>query len=424
MSENTASADYRQSATIADMVQLEDYAEISEVLRSRKFVQGAYAISGKGMMMGTVTLLDGPQHMQRRRVMARMFDDSAMAAMRDRYLNPVVDRSIAELAAQPRQPDGSVHTDLIPLVQRCLHRLAGALAGVDGLESIEAADRFVRQVQAITAGSTVDWSREDPETVVQRGLAARAEFKREFFDASYARRKALIDAARARGEDLVPLQQDLMSMIIANEGGAWDGDDELMLREVSTFLIAASQTTAGSLVLLIIRLESWFRSHPEDRRLIESDPEFLRRATFDSLRLTVASPARIRRATEDVTLSSGRTFKAGERVALLFIPANMQPELFGEDAQAFNPHRKPKDVPQWGLAFGGGAHSCPGRPLVTGSRNMAGTTGVDGTLVSVCRRLYAAGLELDPAHPPVRDTSTHYELYTAVPIRLTRLHPR
>ena len=99
----------------------------------------------------------------------------------------------------------------------------------------------------------------------------------------------------------------------------------------------------------------------------------------------------------------------------------MQPELFGEDAEEFSPHRKPKDVPQWGLAFGGGAHSCPGRPLVTGSRNMAGTIGVDGTLVSVCRRLYAAGLELDPDHPPVRDTSTHYELYTAVPIRFTRL---
>ena len=413
--------DYTKAAAIADLVQLDNYDEITEVLRSRTFVQGAYAISGKGMMRGTITTLDGAQHMQRRRVMARMFDDAAMAAMRDRYLLPVVEHSIAEIAREARDGDGAVHTDLIPLVHRCLHRLAGALAGVDGLESKASADRFVQLVKLITAGATVDWSRDDPAEVMRRGMEARAAFEAEFFNASRARRQAAIDAARARGDSLTAMEQDLLSMILVNEGGAWNADEELPLREVSTFLIAASQTTAGSLVLLLLRLENWFATHPGDRTLIEGDPEFLRRAAFDSLRLTVASPARIRMATEDVRLSTGRTFKAGERVALLFIPANMEVGKFGAHADAFDPHRKVTGTPAWGLAFGGGAHSCPGRPLVTGSRNMAGTIGVDGTMVSVTRRFYAAGLQLDPKRAPVRDTSTHYELYTEVPVRFTRL---
>ncbi|MBM3345212.1 MAG: cytochrome P450 [Betaproteobacteria bacterium] len=421
MNKASPQADYRESATIADMVQLVSYDEITEVLRSRKFVQGAYAISGKHMMRDTLTLLDGPPHMQRRRVLAHLFDDAAMAGVRERHLIPAVEQCMAEIAAQPRAADGSIPADLVLLVQRCLHRVAAALAGIDGLDNPADADRFVEQVRAIATGATVDWSRGDPQIVQRAAMQALDAFRREFFEPSVAHRKAVIDNARARGEDLKPLSNDLISMILVNEGGAWQGDPELPLREVSTFLVGASQTTAASLVLLILRLEDWFKAHPEDRKLIEADPEFLRRAAFDSLRMTVASPARIRRATEDVTLSSGRSFKAGERVALLFIPANMNPALFGHDAAEFNPHRQVKDAPLWGLAFGGGAHSCPGRPLVTGSRNMSGTIGVDGTMVSVSRRFYAAGLSLDPRRPPVCDTTTHYDLYAEVPIRFTRL---
>ena len=61
------------------------------------------------------------------------------------------------------------------------------------------------------------------------------------------------------------------------------------------------------------------------------------------------------------------------------------------------------------------------RSLVTGSRNISGTTGVDGTLVSLVRRYYGAGLALDPAHPPVRDMSTHYALYTSIPVLFTKI---
>ena len=212
-----------------------------------------------------------------------------------------------------------------------------------------------------------------------------------------------------------------MSLIIAHWGGRFTGDEDLPFREISIFLTGATQGTAHSTVSFVLRLEKWLAAHPEDRSLLLSDPEFLRRASVESLRMTVASPARIRIATEDVTLSSGRVIKAGETVALLFIQANTDRKRFGEDAGEFNPHRSFHDAAPWGLAFGAGAHACPGRPMATGTLSLKGKAEADGSMVALVRRLYEAGLELDPENPPVPDPSTHYDLYTSVPLRFTKL---
>ena len=58
--------------TVSGMAQLTDYDEISEVLRSRKFLQGQYPVSGKQMMRDTVATLDGDAHLKRRRVLAQL----------------------------------------------------------------------------------------------------------------------------------------------------------------------------------------------------------------------------------------------------------------------------------------------------------------------------------------------------------------
>jgi hypothetical protein len=137
--------------------------------------------------------------------------------------------------------------------------------------------------------------------------------------------------------------------------------------------------------------------------------------------MTVASPARIRTATRDVTLESGREIKAGDNVALWFIPANQDPAHFGSDAAQFNPRRETSGASPWGLAFGSGVHMCPGRPLVTGSRSPTGKTDADGTLVSIARRLYESGFALDPHDPPRRDASTHYPVYARVPACFSKL---
>ena len=187
------------------------------------------------------------------------------------------------------------------------------------------------------------------------------------------------------------------------------------------FMVASTQTTANGLTWFIIRLENWLKNHPEDRKLIESDPEFLRRAAYDSLRLTITAPWRARTATEDVTLASGRKIAKGQDVALFFIPANTQEDHYGADAKDFNPHRKAEGQVPWGHAFGGGVHMCVGRPLVTGSRSLQGTTTADGTLVSTTRLFYEAGLEMDPDGKPTLDSGTWFTIYSSVPVKFTKL---
>jgi cytochrome P450 len=409
----TAHSHLIDAPALSGMAQLTDYAEIDEVLRSRIFVQGAYSGSRDNLMRDTLTLLDGEAHLQRRRLLGRLFSTEAMLAYRHQYLTPVIERTLAELARLERGADGAVHANLVPLVQRCLYRVGAAITGIDGLESPERADRFIELVRSIASGCTVDWSREDPTEVLRRAFEARDELERTLFRPSCERRRELLAAAQ-RGDSAGAVPNDIITLMLSHWEPSWD--DELPLREVSVFLVGSTQTTAGALVLLMLRLEDWFARHPEQRALLASDPDFLRRAAFESLRMTVAAPARIRTATEDVTLSSGRRIAAGERVALLFLPANQDPSRFGEDAAEFNPWRETRDVKAWGHAFGGGAHACLGRPMVTGIRADEDT---EGTLEAISRMLYDAGMELDGSDLAVPDDGTWYSTYVSVPVRFT-----
>ena len=414
--------DYLQTDYMAQMIHIDDFDEATEILKSPKFLQGAYGLSRQTMMRDTLTTLDGERHWQHRHVLAQLFTKQVLEEFRSTYLLPIIEQTLREISSGPRPADGVARGDLAPLVQRCLHRLGAAMGGIDGLESPEAADLFIKRVRGMTAGFTVEWTREaDPDEVVRRGLAEQEIFRREFFNPSYERRAKLIAEARAAGREISEVARDYLSLIIAHLGGRFTGDDDLPFREISIFLTGATQGTAHSTVSFVLRLEKWLAAHPEDRALLLSDPEFLRRASFESLRMTVASPARIRTASEDVTLSTGRVIKAGEKVALLFIQANTDPKRFGEDAADYNPHRSFHDAAPWGLAFGAGAHACPGRPMATGTLSLKGKAEADGSMVALVRRLYEAGLELDPENPPVPDPSTHYDLYTNVPLRFTKL---
>jgi cytochrome P450 len=414
------SPDYSKVPALKDMILIEDYEECAEILRSKQFVQSGYRINKETLMKNVLITLDGEPHMKRRRALAKIFDDNKIAYLRDQYLIPVTKHSIDEIRKLPREKDGSVKVDLVPFIQRCLFRIGAAVAGVDGVESPEAADRLIRQVIAISDGLVADWAREDREGIVRKGEEAREQFRREFYNPSYARRKKLIEEAKAKG-DLSGLPQDGLTLMMTNTDGSWEGDEDLLLRETYVFMVASTQTTANGLTWFIIRLENWLKNHPEDRKLIESDPEFLRRAAYDSLRLTITAPWRARTATEDLTLASGRKIAKGQDVALFFIPANTQEDHYGPDAKDFNPHRKAEGQVPWGHAFGGGVHMCVGRPLVTGSRSLQGTTTADGTLVSTTRLFYEAGLEMDPDGKPTLDSGTWFTIYSSVPVRFTKL---
>ena len=170
-------------------------------------------------------------------------------------------------------------------------------------------------------------------------------------------------------------------------------------------------------------LDTWWKAHPEHRAR-SGDIEFLRCAANESLRLHQPVPALLRVATRDIVLeSSGRLFRTGERIALFFSHANREPALFGEDVENFNPLRTTgRKPPPWGLSFGSGAHTCIGRALVTGlSQRYDDAHPTLGTIVGVLHALYQAGVALDPAQEPQRNTSSTHDAFASMPIVLHQL---
>jgi cytochrome P450 len=397
---------------VAGLQQLTDYAEINEVLRSRSFVQGAFDMSAPHFLANSLLILDGPAHLERRRMEAHLFSKSALAASKADHLEPMVDAAIADL--QLEAGTGIVRVDLVPLLRQMLCRMVAKIAGLDEVELGEPANRLAGYVDKLGAGMTVEWATADQDRIIAEGLAARAEFERDLFRQPAARRRALVEDFRAGKIAREELPKDLITLLYLHWHEDWDA--ELPLRETTALLVGSMQTTAQATQLFVLNLFSWFADHPEDRARAGEDSAFLRRALYESLRLFVASPVRIRRATEDVVLASGRRIAKGERVGLLYRAANVDRSLFGDDAPSFNPHREVEGTSPWGLAFGGGMHACLGRPLVTGIASGEDVT--DGTMPIIVRRLLAAGMELDPTNPPVPDDSTFYDAYSSLPVVL------
>src|ERR1700722_2097271 len=101
-------------------------------------------------------------------------------------------------------------------------------------------------------------------------------------------------------------------------------------------------------------------------------------------------------------------------VALDFIQANRDRNIFGDDADRFNPWRKvPPNVRPYGLAFGAGRHLCMGFPLVTPV-----TGDSERALFKILYALLESGVELDPEREP-HYVATAEEVYESLPILLT-----
>lgn len=413
--------EWQAPAHIASMTTISDYREIDEILRSKDFRQGSHTES-KPLFADSILLLDGPEHRERRRMENPLFDRTALLSYDHSALNPVVEQMVGDCLAGAG-PDGRVKVDLMVLVRAMLYRIAAATTGIDGVDTPERTERFRWFLEQLGAAATVEWSTEDHDEVLARGLAQREAFVEEFFGPSRRRRQELVAEYRAGTVAREDLPVDLLTLLYLHWDESWD--DGLPLREATLFLVAATQTTTHTLPHVIVHLTEWLRDHPEDVGR-QHDPDFLRLMINESLRLHQPAPTLLRYATSAVTLASGREIAEGERVALLFVPANRQADVFGDDAHTFNPHRgaAADGARPWGLTFGGGAHVCVGRPLVTGLAKRDGAQPTEGTMLRILRALYGANVELDPDDPPVPVETSSHDTYARMPVFLSTGGPR
>jgi len=406
---------------VASMQLIESYEEIDEVLRSSDFIQGSHIESGV-FLDGSLIKIEGEEHMARRQLFSALVSRAAMHHYENGALIPVIAKVMGEIRAAGPGPDGVYRLDLQPLLLTMLHRITALVTGVDDVDTRERTERFRALVVKLTEAVTAEWSTRDHNEVVAEGLETRRQLVDEFLLPSLERRRELALQYKEGKLARESLPTDLLMLLCLHGDDARPDDDTYVWREASLFLVASIHTTAQALPHVMVHLTEWFKQHPEDyaKRL---DSSFLRQAAMESLRLHQPVPTLLRIAASDTELSTGRKVKKGERVALFFVPANRDENLFGEDANEFNPYRKGKPrLSPWGLTFGGGVHTCIGRPLVTGLFSRPDDrTGTEGTMIRMLHTLFEAGAEMDPGNPPTRTAISYADAYATFPLILRNL---
>lgn len=360
--------------THPDLARVVGYAEADEILGSRRFAQESKHESAP-LIGGTVLVLDGPEHLHRRRLLSPLVARGALAGYHD-----VVGRTLDRCIAAAIRPDGDRWSaDLVPLGRAVFLQFAAALIGFDDVTDPVATAELLGLLGPVLEAVTVEWSTRDHATVLAEGEAARDALVARFHTPAARRRAELVERGDA--------PTDLLSLLAAH-GDEWD--DDAAVREVVLFLAASTLNNAALLVHTADELGGLgtVAGAPAD--------DELRDAVFETLRLHPPTVALLRRALTDVALRDGRVIGEGEHVAVDLAAANRDPAVFGPDADAFRPGRPlPDRVRPWGLTFGSGPHLCLGRAVVTGS------TAAPGVHVQILRALLALGVRPDPARAPV-----------------------
>ena len=135
-------------------------------------------------------------------------------------------------------------------------------------------------------------------------------------------------------------------------------------------------------------------------KALVNDQALLQQCVHESLRLHPSSPESWRRALAPHRLSDGTEIEAGDHVIIELETANRDADVFGSDADVFNPLRaRPPGRNPSGLSFGLGMHVCIGLNLVAGTIVRDGqaldeTTHQYGSMTVILRELIAAGLAL------------------------------
>lgn len=365
-------------------------------LRNESLAQSLYD-EGKVIMDGTLLTLHGEEHRMRRILEFRVFRRSFFRY----YENEVFPRALAEVLAPTVAAGGC---DLVDFGYRITMNLTADFAGIDRPARTEAETRaLLRLVMIFSEGATLVHSTRNRDEVRDEVRAALIEFDKAFLRPSIARRQAVLADLAAGRVDESALPRDVLTVLLQNEDRV-DLPEDLLRREIAFYLQAGSHSTANSTVHALHNIFAWLDEHPEDRARMLSDTFFLQRCVHESLRLHPASPVAWRKPLCPVTLSTGAKVGENDRVEIDLWAANRSVDVFGSDANEFNPMRTVAAGHEpFGMTFGTGVHTCLGRDLDGGLVAKAGADAAThqfGIITMLIRALLEAGVQRDPKREP------------------------
>ncbi|CAB4871980.1 unannotated protein [freshwater metagenome] len=401
--------------TAVHEIRITSMDEAKEVYRHKEMRQALYD-AGQIVMADVLVNLHADEHRSRRRLENRLFRRETLVHY-ERDLFP----SVIEQTLEPHVAAG--RAEIVELSHQLMMNLAALNAGVDrSTGTTEETARLYAQMMKFIEGATLAHTTRDIAEVEAEITESMAAFDREFLAPSIARRQALLDAVASGVASEADLPLDVLTVLLRNEDSLQLPHD-VIVREISFFLLAGAHTSATAFVRTLHNLFQWSALHPEDVELIRSDRSFVQKAVYETIRLNPSSPTGMRWALVDITLKSGRHIPKGTRVIIDLNTINRDPAVFGADADVFDPRRVPlvEGAAPWGLSFGQGMHACIGQELAAGLlERTADTAEYEYGLVSVAvQSMIDRGVCPDPSDSAVMDASTTRPYWGRYPVLFT-----
>lgn len=394
-------------------IEVQSFGGCVHALRQADLRQSLY--DEAALMMGrAVVNLHGAEHRARRGVEAVMFRKDIFLHYEKNVLPQTLAETLAPFLAEGRG-------DLVEIGYRIMMNLTIDFTGVDRpLRSAEETGELLRLLKEFSLAPALGQAR-DPADVAdkkRRIALAMEEFRTRFLDPSLARRQALIDRCKAGEIDRGELPKDVLTALLLGRDELGMSDAEFV-QEGIFFVLAGAHTTIHSLTHAVHEIWNWLTAHPEDVERIRSDPYFIQQCVYESLRLHPSSPVARRRALCPVTLKDGEIVETGQEVAVNLRTANHDVELFGDDANRFNPHRTVRSNFRYGLSMGDGVHACLGRHLAIGVDPKPGSDPDKhqyGVVPLIVAGLLRQGLRPDPDDAPEKDETITRITWARYPI--------
>lgn len=328
-------------------------------------------------VLGTsnVLLLDGAEHLRRRRLVLPPFHGDRMRA----YEGLIREATRREVATWP----AGTPVPTLPRMHAITLRVV--LRAVFGLEEGPRLDRLATLLRRLMTWTT------DPRRAIVFGFLGP---ERLMGLSAFRRHRAEVDAqilaeiARRRQAADLAGRTDILSLLLQarDEDGAGLSDAELR-DELLTLLVAGHETTAAALSWALTEVAR----HPEAQaRLAAGEPGLAEAAITETLRLHPPVPlGALRRLRRPLTIA-GRQLPAGATVAPCSLLVHRRPDLYPQ-AATWQVDRFLDTRPRPGawLPFGGGVRRCVGAAFA----QFEARTVLDELLRTVALR---------PAGPPPR----------------------
>ena len=299
----------------------------------------------------SVLLLEGQEHLSRRKLMLPAFHGERMRA----YESVVTEAIDREIDSWPLGEEFRIHARMQSVTLEVILR---AVFGVTDPERLGRLRKLLRRVLGQTATPVAQLIGFATQRFGDRGPYARFQALLREVDA-----ELFAEIAERRADPDLEQRDDILSALVAarfEDGGAME--DRELRDQLMTLLLAGHETTATALAWSFDLL---LRNPATAERLSEEvaggdDDAYLRAVITESLRLRPVVPIAGRRLATELQVD-GHTLPPGTDVTPAIWLTHTRPDVYPEP-YAFRPERFLDGGPEtyaW-IPFGGGVRRCLG----------------------------------------------------------------